>query len=72
MSPEIMITILSKVKTPHGVGIVTKMEIPSNGLMIGHEDNIAVTVWYGVDNSVEINGAKWSTCTYFLPRIELA
>lgn len=66
-----MITIFSKVKTNHGIGIVTKMEVYSNGLMIADKDTVAVTVWYGVDNAVEINGARWSDYTYFLSQIEI-
>jgi hypothetical protein len=67
-----MITIFSKVKTPHGVGIVTKMEVGSNGLMIENKNTVAVTVWYGLDNAVDVNGAKFSIYTYCLTRIELA
>jgi hypothetical protein len=67
-----MITIFSKVKTPHGIGIVTKMEMSSNGLMIMNGDNVSVKVWYGLDNSVLINGVRWSYCTYSLSEIELA
>jgi hypothetical protein len=59
-----------EVQTQDGVGIIVKLEMPSNGLHLSPERAAAV-VWYSTGSSVKrVSGGKWGQFTYRLSELQ--